>query len=104
MAMQGGVYAAQVILRHVHGQAPPSPFIYRNKGNMAIIGRGFAIADFGWTQLSGLIAWFAWLFIHIFMLIGFRNRLSVMIQWATSFITLQRSVRLITFDSSAGRD
>jgi NADH dehydrogenase len=103
VAMQSARQAANNVMRLVERQ-PTRPFTYHDKGNMAIVGRGFAIADFGWTQISGLFAWFAWLFIHIFMLIGFRNRLTVMIQWATSFVTLQRSVRLITFDSSSGQD
>lgn len=103
VAMQSAAQGAKNIMRLIEGQ-PTRAFAYHDKGNMAIVGRGSAVADFGWTQISGLIAWFAWLFIHIFMLIGFRNRLTVMIQWAASFITLQRSVRLITFDSSAGRD
>jgi len=77
---------------------PTRTFEYRDKGSMAIVGRGSAIADFGWTAFSGLVAWFAWLFIHIFMLIGFRSRLAVLLQWAIAYITFQRSVRLITYD------
>ncbi len=65
---------------------------------MAIVGRGSAIADLGWARFSGPLAWFAWLFLHIFMLIGFRNRLLVLLQWAGSYLTFQRSVRLITND------
>jgi NADH dehydrogenase len=63
---------------------------------MAIVGRGSAVADLGRLRLSGPIAWLAWLFLHIFMLIGFRNRLVVMLQWAGAYLTFQRSVRLIT--------
>ena len=64
---------------------------------MAIVGRGAAIADIRGLRISGFIAWLAWLFLHIFELIGFRNRLVVMIEWATAYFTRQRSVRLITY-------
>ncbi len=63
---------------------------------MATIGRAEAIADFGWTRVSGLLGWLLWLFVHILFLVGFRNRLSVLLQWAASYFTYQRSVRLIT--------
>jgi NADH dehydrogenase len=63
---------------------------------MAIVGRGSAIADLNWVRLTGVVAWFAWLFLHIFMLIGFRNRLMVMLEWAVAYLTFQRNVRLIT--------
>ncbi len=70
---------------------------------MAIVGRGSAIADLGRLQLSGPIAWLMWLFLHIFMLIGFRNRILVFIQWAASYLTFQRSVRLITYQDQLDR-
>jgi NADH:ubiquinone reductase (H+-translocating) len=95
VAMQGATQAARNVLRLVEGQ-PTRAFTYKDKGSMAIIGRGSAIADLGWARFAGLPAWLAWLFIHIFMLIGFRNRLAVMLQWGTSYMTFQRSVRLIT--------
>ena len=63
---------------------------------MAIVGRGAAVADLGRIQLSGVIAWVLWLFIHIFQLIGFRNRLIVLLQWAVAYFSFQRSIRLIT--------
>jgi NADH dehydrogenase len=62
---------------------------------MATIGRGSAVADFGWLQLRGWIGWLAWLFVHILNLIGFRNRVVVLVQWAWAYFTYQRSVRLI---------
>ena len=95
VAMQGARRAALNILRRTRGQSS-EPFVYRNLGNMAIVGRGSAVADLGWLRVSGVAAWFAWLFLHIFMLIGFRNRVSVMLQWALDYLTFQRSVRLIT--------
>ncbi len=95
VAMQSAAHAAANILRLVEGQ-PLRPFTYHDKGSMAIIGRNSAIADFGRTQLSGMLAFLAWLFIHILMLIGFRNRLAVLLQWGLAYLTFQRSVRLIT--------
>jgi NADH:ubiquinone reductase (H+-translocating) len=95
VAMQGATHAARNILRLIENQ-PTREFEYRDKGSLAIVGRGSAIADLGWARFSGLPAWLVWLFIHIFMLIGFRNRLAVMLQWGTAYMTFQRSVRLIT--------
>jgi NADH dehydrogenase len=94
-AKQLGKHAARNALRHLHGE-PTAPFRYRDPGNLATIGRNAAIADFGFFRLSGYPAWLFWLFLHIFFLIGFRNRISVMLQWAVSYLTYQRSVRLIT--------
>jgi NADH dehydrogenase len=94
-AKQTGAHAARNLLRRFAGE-PTLPFRYRDPGNMATIGRATAVADFGWLRLSGFLAWLFWLFVHILFLIGFRNRLSVMIQWAASYLTYQRSVRLIT--------
>jgi NADH dehydrogenase len=94
-AMQGAAHAARTILGRLRG-APSKPFVYRDLGSMAIVGRGSAIADLNWVRLTGVVAWFAWLFLHIFMLIGFRNRLMVMLEWAVAYLTFQRNVRLIT--------
>jgi NADH dehydrogenase len=102
-AMQGAAHAARNILRRIEGQ-PSRPFAYRNLGNMAIVGRMAAIADLGWARFSGPVAWLAWLFLHIVMLIGFRNRLIVLVQWAASFLTFQRSVRLITNEHRESRE
>jgi NADH dehydrogenase len=96
-AMQGARRAASNILRQLAGQ-PTQPFVYRNLGNMAIVGRMAAVADLGWAWFSGPLAWFAWLFLHIVMLIGFRNRLVVLLQWAGAYLTFQRSIRLITYE------
>ena len=103
VAMQGGAHAARVIMQRlskpvVAGDLQATPgFVYRDRGSMAIVGRGSAIADIRGLRISGLLAWLAWLFLHIFELIGFRNRLVVMIEWATAYFTRQRSVRLITY-------
>ena len=95
VAMQGGAHAARNILRAIRGEAPV-PFRYRDYGMMAVIGRGSAVADIGPVETSGFFAWVFWLFLHIFWLIGFRNRLAVLGEWAWSYLTLQRRVRLIT--------
>jgi NADH dehydrogenase len=94
-AMQQARHAAHMILRRTRGE-PTTRFVYHDKGSMAIIGRGSAIADLGRVRFAGPLAWLAWLFLHIFMLIGFRNRLAVMLEWAIAYLTFQRSVRLIT--------
>jgi NADH dehydrogenase len=95
VAKQQGAHAANNIAALVAGR-PTTQFRYRDPGNMATIGRAAAIADFGWLRVSGFIGWLMWLFVHILFLIGFRNRLSVLLQWAAAYLTYQRSVRLIT--------
>jgi NADH dehydrogenase len=102
VAMQQGAHAARNIQSTIANESR-TPFRYRFYGNMATIGRNSAIGDFGWMTLKGYPAWLAWLFIHVVQLIGFRNRLSVLLQWATSYFTYQRSVRLIT-DHAADED
>jgi NADH dehydrogenase len=102
VAMQGGVHAARMIQRRIKDE-PSRAFTYNDKGSMAIIGRGSAIADIRGLRFSGPIAWLAWLFLHIFELIGFRNRIVVMVEWAAAYVTLQRSVRLITYQDHTDR-
>jgi NADH dehydrogenase len=94
-AMQAGGHAAQNVVRSLRGQ-PRLPFRYRDKGMLATIGRGAAVAAIGPVKASGFFAWLLWLFVHIFFLIGFRNRLIVMIHWAWSYVTFDRGARLIT--------
>lgn len=95
VAIQMGRHAARNIERAMENQ-PLRPFAYRDLGNMATIGRASAIADFGTFRMTGFLAWLAWLFVHIFALIGFRNRLVVFVQWAWAYFTYQRAIRLIT--------
>ena len=102
VAMQGGVHAARMIQRRIKDEQSRA-FIYNDKGSMAIIGRGSAIADIRGLRFSGPIAWLAWLFLHIFELIGFRNRIVVMVEWAAAYVTLQRRVRLITYQDHPDR-
>ena len=95
VAIQEADHAARTILGRLSGTTP-GRVVFHDKGSMAIVGRGSAIADLGWIQVSGGLAWFLWLFLHILKLIGFRNRLTVLLQWAAAYMTFQRSVRLIT--------
>ena len=94
-AMQQGKHAARNIVRSLQGQ-PSRPFRYWNRGNLATIGRGAAVADFGRVHLDGLPAWLAWLVVHLFFLIGFENRVLVLLQWAYAYVTYERGARLIT--------
>ncbi|HEX4565966.1 MAG TPA: NAD(P)/FAD-dependent oxidoreductase [Vicinamibacterales bacterium] len=97
VAIQMGVHASRNIVRAI-AKEPLVPFKYRNLGDMATIGRAAAVANLPWIQLKGLIGWLAWLFIHLVKLIGFRNRVVVMVQWIWAYITYQRAIRLITGD------
>ena len=94
-AIQGGKHTARNIERAIEGQ-PLRAFRYRNKGNLATIGRAAAVGDLPQIKLSGFLAWVFWLLIHIFFLIGFRNRVIVFLQWAWAYVTYQRGARLIT--------
>jgi NADH:quinone reductase (non-electrogenic) len=95
VAIQMGRHAAKNILRAVEHQ-PYRPFVYKNLGNMATIGRASAVADFGRLRLRGYVAWLAWLFVHLMNLVGFRNRVVVLVQWAWAYFSYQRAIRLIT--------
>jgi NADH dehydrogenase len=95
VAMQEGKHAARNAVRLLSNE-PLQPFRYKDYGNMAVIGRGSAVADIGRLKTSGFFAWLIWIFLHIFWLIGFRNRFAVIGEWAWAYLTLQRRVRLIT--------
>ena len=94
-AMQMGALAAKNIRRDLE-QRERVPFVYKNKGDLATIGRYRAVADLGRVKLTGALAWWFWLFLHIMYLAGFRNRVSVLVEWAYSFFTYERGARLIT--------
>ena len=96
-AMQMGTATAKNILAEIKGK-PRTKFTYVDKGSMATIGRRKAIADVFGLKLKGLIAWLFWLFLHVFFLIGFRNRFAVMFEWFWAYLTRERSARLITGD------
>jgi NADH dehydrogenase len=96
VAMQEGRYAAHLVRERLAGRSP-KPFRYHNKGNLATIGRARAVADLpGHIRLSGLFAWLTWLFVHLWYLVGFQNRVVVFIRWGFSFFTRGRGSRLIT--------
>jgi len=106
VAIQMGQYTARVI-RGDLADRPRQRFNYRDKGQLAVIGRGFAVMDVGRVRLGGFIAWLAWIFVHILFLIGFRNRVKVLFEWAWAYFTYQRGARLIIgsfSDGGAGAD
>lgn len=94
-AMQGGAHVARMIRRRLSNEEG-TPFVYQDLGNLAVLGRGHAVADVGGKRFSGLSAWLFWLFLHVLKLVGFRNRASVLIQWAYNYLASQRGVRLIS--------
>jgi NADH:ubiquinone reductase (H+-translocating) len=96
-AIQMGQYAARAIRASLAGQ-PRQPFQYWNKGELAVIGRGDAVANLPGLRFGGIFAWLIWIFLHITYLIGFRNRVLVLIEWAWSYLTYARGARLITGD------
>ncbi len=96
VAMQQGRYIARLLAQRVSGKNSVGAFRYIDKGSLATIGRGFAIVKLGKLQLSGFLAWVIWMAVHIFYLIGFENRVLVMLQWAWAYLAFQRRVRLIT--------
>jgi NADH dehydrogenase len=95
VAIQQGQFAAAAIRRELQGK-DRGRFEYRDRGQLAVIGRGRGVADLGQLHFGGFVAWLAWVFVHIFFLIGFRNRLLVMIEWAISYVTYARGARIIT--------
>ncbi len=94
-AIQEGHYVARAIASRLRGEKP-RPFHYFDKGNLAVIGRGAAVADLNWLRLSGLPAWLIWIFIHLLYIVEFQNRLLIFLQWAWFYFTFDRSARLIT--------
>jgi NADH:ubiquinone reductase (H+-translocating) len=94
VAMQQGTRAAQNILRQLNGETA-QPFKYRDRGTMATIGRNAAVARIYGRNFTGFIAWLVWVFVHIRELIGFRNRLVVLINWAYNYVAFERMIRLI---------
>ncbi|MDX1438180.1 MAG: NAD(P)/FAD-dependent oxidoreductase, partial [Anaerolineales bacterium] len=99
VAMQQGRYAAKLIAARLEGRSLPD-FSYKDKGTLAVIGRNAAVAVFGRLQLAGFLAWFAWIFIHLWYLIEYDNKLLVLIQWAWTYFTRKRGARLITGETA----
>jgi len=94
-AIQEGRYVARVIRSRVAGTKLPGPFWYWDKGDLAILGRTYAVADLRFLRLSGFLAWLIWAGVHIYFLIGFANRFFVLVQWGLAFLTKRRRVRVL---------
>jgi NADH dehydrogenase len=94
VAIQEGKYAADLIHRRITGRPAPPPFWYWDKGNLAVVGKTYAIADLRFWRSSGFVAWVLWAAVHIYFLIGFANRLFVSVRWAVVFLTNRRTVRI----------
>jgi len=103
-AIQEGKYVADIIRRRVTGSAQPKPFWYWDKGELAIVGRAYAVADLRLVQFDGFLAWLVWAAVHIYFLIGFANRLFVSLQWGIAFLTKRRRVRILPEEPASARD
>ena len=99
VATQQGAHLGRSLREHLSNGRPLAPFQFRNRGNTAIIGRHAAVFDFGWWQLKGRFAWLLWAIIHVYLLVGFDNRLRVSLQWLWAYITYERGARLIMSDA-----
>ena len=100
-AIQQGRYVAELIRRRTTGQAPPKPFWYWDKGDLAVAGRTFAVADLRFWKSAGFVAWLLWASVHIYFLIGFAHRLFVMLRWFVQFVTRERGVGAVSADLSS---
>ena len=101
VAIQGGRYVGRTIAARVARRPAPGPFRYFNKGDMAVVGRNFAVLERGGLRLAGLFAWLGWILVHVVSLALFNNRLIVFTQWLWSYFTFERGSRLITVAPSA---
>jgi len=99
VAMQQGRYVARLLDARLRGAPPPPPFHYADRGSLAVIGRGAAVADIHGLRFNGFLAWLTWLFVHLLYLVEFDNRLLVLVQWAWNYFTWNRGARLITGES-----
>ena len=97
-AIQEGKYIANVIRRRVAGHGEPEPFWYWDKGDLAIVGRTYAVADLRFAKFAGFPAWVIWAIVHIYFLVGFANRLFVLLQWGLAFLTKRRRVRVLSVE------
>jgi len=102
-AIQEGEYVARLIRRRLAGESAPAPFRYWDKGDLAIVGRTYAVADLRFVRFSGLLAWLIWAVVHIYSLIGFANRFFVMLEWGIAFVTNRRQVRVFPEQETAER-
>jgi NADH dehydrogenase len=105
VAAQQGDYVGRSLVAQARGKPFSKPFRFRDRGNTAIIGRNAAVFDFGRWHLKGRLGWFLWAFVHIYLLVGFENRLQVVVHWLWSYLTYERGARLIMPDAeNAERD
>jgi NADH dehydrogenase len=102
-AIQEGKYVAGLIRRRVQGQRPPAPFCFWDKGDLAIVGRTYALADLRFLRFTGFSAWIVWAAVHIYFLIGFTNRFFVILQWAIAFLTKRRQVRVFPGEENSAK-
>jgi len=102
-AIQEGKYVAQLIRRRVEGKPAPAPFWYWDKGDLAIVGRTYALADLRFVRFTGFFAWLVWAVVHVYFLIGFANRFFVIVQWGIAFLTKRRQVRIFPGQDTAAR-
>ncbi len=100
VAKQQGIYLGRALAARILGKAEPSPFVYRSRGNTAIIGRHAAVFELGRLKLKGWLAWAAWALIHVYLLVGFQHRVLVSIQWLWRYLTYERGARLIAGDQT----
>jgi NADH:quinone reductase (non-electrogenic) len=103
-AIQEGKYVADVIRRRVAGRAQPEPFWYWDKGDLAIVGRTYAVADLRFSRFAGFAGWLLWAGVHIYFLIGFANRLFVLLQWGFDFLTKRRRVRVLSEEPASAQN
>jgi len=102
-AIQEGKYVANLIRRRVAGLGKPEPFWYWDKGDLTIVGRTYAVADLRFAKFAGFRAWVIWATVHIYFLVGFANRLFVLLQWGLAFLTKRRRVRVLPAESPSAQ-
>jgi NADH dehydrogenase len=102
VAKQQGKYLGRALARKLQSKAPPGPFVFHNRGNVAVIGRHAAVIDFGWLRLTGIVAWLLWALIHIYLLAGLQHRLLVAVQWLWRYLTYDRGARIIVEPKAEG--
>jgi NADH dehydrogenase len=98
VAKQQGTHLGKALAKNLLHGAPLTPFRFHDRGNTAIVGRNAAVFDFGWLRLKGRLAWFLWAFVHVYLLVGFENRMRVSLQWAWRYLTYENGARLILPD------
>jgi len=104
VAKQQGKYLGNALARKLQSKASPGPFVFHNRGNVAVIGRHAAVIDFGWLRLTGIVAWLLWALIHIYLLAGLQHRLVVAVQWMWRYLTYDRGARMIIEPKAEGGD